>query len=273
MTTRRDNIVCISWATPSYRALAEGIRADCARLGYRYHLYDVDDDYQLLLRAWCNHPYVIREGVRDFGTVLFLDIECRLLRPLPEEWAAPLVSVRSPAQPFWIRYNSGTVLADETCLPWLDTWIRILEDWRIGDLAPGDFVHWPGDLCDEIALAAALAAHAVPVRTVELEYIDRRRPAPLARGLWHNVHTVIQHPTVHHWPKVIDPVEAKKLFWQNYPEDPQSVVPLFDGSGGLETRAGWRFDPVGRKYAPVEFWPGAARPWTDQPVELTSAQR
>lgn len=260
----------IGWATANYAHLAEGLRADCERLGYPFHLYEIDDQYRSLMRAWCNHPHIIRQGVKAFGSVLFLDIECRILRPLPAHWRAPLVSVRSPAQKFWIRYNSGTVMADESCLPWLDTWIAIIEDFGLGDLAPEDFVHWPGDLCDELALAAALAAHGVKPAAPLLEYVDRSRPAELARGLWSTPHTVIQHPTVHHWPSVTDPVESKKLFWQNYPGDPAEASGLLAG-GRHASRHGWIFDAG--TYAPAEFWPNHARPWIGEAVELTSAQR
>jgi hypothetical protein len=263
---------CIGWATQSYRHLAAGIQEDCARLNYPYHLYDIDGHYTSLMRAWCNHPYIIRQGVLDFGCVLFLDIECRILRELPDHWRAPLVSVRHPTQKFWIRYNSGTVMADETCLAWLDTWIAIIEDWRMGDLAPEDFVHWPGDLCDELALAAALAAHHIPIQTVELEYVDRTYPAELARGLWRNDHTIIQHPTIHHWPKVTDPIESKKLFWQNYPSQPETASDYFSSGPELIFESGWVFDTARRLYAPQEFWSAAPRPWIDTSVVLTSAQ-
>jgi hypothetical protein len=264
---------CIGWATQSYQHLAEGIRADCARLGYPYHLYDVDAEYASLMRAWCNHPHIIRRGILDFGHVLFLDIECRLLKPLPPHWKAPLVSVRHPPQKFWIRYNSGTVMADEACLPWIDTWIAILEDWRLGELGPDDFVHWPGDLCDELALAAALAAHGVEVAAPELEYVSRDHPAELARGLWRNPHTVVQHPTIHHWPGVDDPIESKKLFWQNYPDDPATVGALFLSPEGVVRRGGWVFDTDRGCYAPQEFWERAPRRWIFDEVTLTSAQR
>ena len=265
--------VVIGWATQSYKHLAAGVAADCARLGYRYHLYDVDGEYASLMRAWCNHPYVVRQGVLDFGTVLFLDIECRILERLPAHWRAPLVSVRRPAQKFWIRYNSGTLMADERCLPWLDTWIAILEDWKLGELAPDDYVHWPGDLCDELALGAALAAHRVDVATPELEYVDRATTAELVRGLWRNAHTIVQHPTIHHWPAVHDPLESKKLFWQNFPGDPADVAAFFAGARGTLRRDGWVFDAELRRYAPDEHWAADARAWRDEPVELTSAQR
>ncbi len=272
--TERCEFTCIGWATPSYGHLARGIREDCERLGYRYHLYEYPADYRSLVAAWCNHPLVIRQGVRDFGTVLFLDIECRLLTPPPLTWRAPLVSVRHPAQPFWIRYNSGTVMADESCLPWLDTWIDILEDWRMGDMAADDFIHWPGDICDELALAAALAAHKVKPATPELEYVDRTYPAQIARGLWRGPETIVQHPTVHHWPQVSALVESKKLLWQNFPGDPLSVFALFQGAGeGLVEMDGWVFDVGSKTYAPKEFWEQSPRRWTEKAAVLTSAQR
>jgi hypothetical protein len=258
----RSEFTCIGWATPSYAHLAQGIRSDCERLGYRYHLYQYPSDYLSLVRAWCNHPRVIRQGVNDFGTVLFLDIECRLLKPPPPTWRTPLVSIRHPAQKFWIRYNSGTVIADESCFPRLDTWLAIIEDWRMGDLGQDDFVHWPGDLCDELALSAALAAHRVKPVAPELEYVDLGYPAEIARGLWRGERTIVQHPTIHHWPQIDDLVEAKKLFWQNFAGDPRSVAELFaSGRGGRACFEGWVFDADSHTYAPQEFWKRAPRRW------------
>ena len=268
-----NGFTCIGWATESYRHLAAGLQQDCEGLGYPYHLYEVDRNYTSLVAAWCNHPQIIRRGIEDFGSVLFLDIECRIVAPLPAHWRAPLVSVRRPRQKFWIRYNSGTVMANESCLPWIDTWIAILQDWNMGEMADDDFVHWPGDLCDELALAAALAAHHVKVATPELEYVDRSSPAELARGLWRCSHTIIQHPTIHHWPKESDPVECKKLFWQNYPGDPHEAAWLFAEKQGEVRRHGWVFAIGDRAYAPAEYWPAHQRTWIAEAVSLTAAQR
>src|SRR5512140_1222213 len=117
----------ISWCNHAYKRLAEGLASDCARLGYQFHLYEIERDFPSLISAWCNHPRIIQRGVQDFGTVLFLDVECRIVKPLPAHWKAPLVSIRNPQQHFWIKYNTGTVMADETCLPWLAAWINIME--------------------------------------------------------------------------------------------------------------------------------------------------
>lgn len=269
----KDQFTVIGWASGAYKRLFEGLRSDCARFGYPVHLYELDQEFNSLVSAWCNHPRIIRRGVEDFGTVLFLDIECRIVAPIPEHWRAPLVSVRRPSQKFWIRYNSGTVMADESCLPWLDAWIRIIDDWAMGHLEPEDYVHYPGDLCDELALSAALSAFDVQVQTPGLEYVDRSSDAEIARGFWRNAHTIIQHPTIHHWPKEEDPVECKKLFVQNFARDPGAAETLFTAPVGRLEQDGWIFETDRRLYAPTEYWERAPRPWVDGPVTLTSAQR
>ena len=263
----------ISWANDAYRPLFAGLQQDCDCLGYPCHLYRIEDEYPSLVKAWCNHPKIIRKGVEDFGTVLFLDVECRILSPIPSHWQAPLVSVRKPTQKFWIRYNTGTVMADRSCIPWLDAWIRVIDDWDMGELAKDDYVHWPGDLCDELALAAALSALGVKVNTPELEYIDRNSKAEIARGLWRNSHSIVQHPTIHHWPKERDLIECKKLFVQNYPGSPAAVESMFAKRQGLVEADGWVFNAQEQLYAPANCWPGEARQWIDEPVEITSAQR
>ena len=264
---------CIAWASGPYKAMFQHLRADCEQFGYPCHLYEIDENYSNLLQAWCNHPKIIRRGVEEFGTVLYLDVECRIVAPIPHSWQAPLVSIRWPEQKFWIRYNSGTVMADESCIPWLDAWIRIIDEWKLGELAHEDHVHWPGDLCDELALAAALGALGTQVQTPRLEYVNRENEAEIARGLWRNQHTIIQHPTQHHWPKEFNAIECKKLFIQNYPGNPLDVEALFTGNRGAHSRLGWMFNPEQRTYGPEEFWPEHARRWITETVQLTSAQR
>lgn len=268
-----QKFTCIAWASGPYKAMFRNLRADCERFGYPSHLYEIDEDYSSLLQAWCNHPRIIRKGVEEFGTVLYLDVECRIVAPIPQSWRAPLVSIRWPEQKFWIRYNSGTVMADESCIPWLDAWIRVIDEWKMGELAREDHVHWPGDLCDELALAAALGAFGVAVHTPRLEYVNRHSDAEIARGLWRNEHTVIQHPTQHHWRKEFDAVECKKLFVQNYSGDPLDAESFFAGERDLHSQHGWIFDAKRRLYGPEEFWPEHARHWVSETVELTSAQR
>jgi hypothetical protein len=275
ITSREEQcrFTVISWCDQKYKYLARGLQEDCQRLGYPFHLYELERDYPTLISAWCNHPKIIQRGVHDFGTVLFLDVECRIVRPVPPHWQAPLVSVRSPEQHFWIRYNTGTVMADESCLPWLDAWIRVIEKWDMGNLPADAYVYWPNDICDELAFNAAITAHGVEPVTPLLEYMNRKAEAEIARGLWHNAHTIIQHPTIHHWQKEHDPLECKKLFWQNYPGDPEAASALMRSAQGLVHRAQWVFDTENQLYGPVEYFENHKRHWYDRSVELSSAQR
>jgi len=95
MGRRTLKFTVIAWATASYAGLARGLRRDCRRLGYPFHLYEVDAEYPSLVRAWCNHPAVIRRGVEEFGTVLFLDVECRIPTHKADNQSAMTTAVAS----------------------------------------------------------------------------------------------------------------------------------------------------------------------------------
>jgi hypothetical protein len=263
----------ISWCTESYKHLADGLKADCQRLDYPFFLYEVEQEYLSLIRAWCNHPKIIKRGVEDFGTVLFLDVECRIVRPIPESWRAPLVSVRNPPQDFWIKYNTGTVMADVACLPWLDAWIHTIEAWDMANLPEDAFVKWPNDICDELAFSAAVTALRVELNTPQLEYLDRNSKAEIVRGLWENEYTIIQHPTIHHWLKEEDAIECKKLFVQNYAGDAKEIERLFSSQRGMLERDGWLFDLTNRTYAPRDYWERHKRDWVNEQVSLSAGQR
>jgi hypothetical protein len=270
---KASSFTVISWCNQAYKYLSKGLEADCKRLGYDFHLYEIERDFPSLISAWCNHPRIIRRGVQDFGNVLFLDVECRIVQSLPGHWKAPLVSVRHPLQHFWITYNTGTVMANESCLQWIDAWISIMEKWDMGNLPDDAYIYWPNDICDELAFNAAITAFGVEPVTPLLEYVDRHGTAEIARGLWKNDHTIVQHPTIHHWPKEHDPIECKKLFWQNFPGDPETIASLMQSGQPSLEKNHWIFDPQAGQYGPAEYYELHPRSWSDIPVELTSAQR
>lgn len=263
----------ISWCTSNYRYLAEGLISDCERLGYPFHLYEIDKEFPNLSAAWCNHPRIVRQGVEDFGDVLFLDIECRIVKPIPAQWRAPFVSVREPEQNFWIEYNTGTLMANKECIPWLDLWIKLVERWGMDNLADDAYIYWPNDIGDELPFHAAVTAMDVKLNTAKLSYIDRSGAHELSRGLWKNKYTIVQHPTIHHWPKEQDLIECKKLFIQNFPGDTQAISQKFSASQENMEVDGWVFDGQSQYYAPLEFWPAHKRQWLDADVSITSAQR
>ncbi len=233
---------------------AAGLRSDCERLHYPLQVYRIGRSFSDSIQASMRHVDVMIRAVTEYGTILFLDAECRILRRLPPSWTAPLVAVRQPSQPFWARYNSGTMMVDRTCLPWLEAWRNTIADWSLDSLGPEDYIHWPGDICDETALAAVLSVMDVRPLAVALEYVDRSRSAPIARGYWRTADTIIQHPTIHHWPSVDDVRESKKLFLQNYPTDTAAMEKRFETGGELIQEHGWIFDLANRCYALEQFW-------------------
>jgi hypothetical protein len=263
----------ISWCSESYKYLAEGLKKDCDQFGYPFYLYQIEQEYPTLVKAWCNHPKIIKKGVEEFGTVLFLDVECRIVRPIPDHWRAPLVSARKPPQAFWIKYNTGTVMADRACLTWLDAWIHVIDSWDLGNLPPDAYIAWPNDICDELAFNAAVTTLRVVLNTPQLEYIDRKSDAEITRGLWKTDYTIIQHPTIHHWEKEHDGRECKKLFLQNYAGNPRDVEVLFAKESGMVELDGWVFYFDNRLYAPSEKWPEHKRRWLDEAVAISAGQR
>ncbi len=164
-------------------------------------------------------------------------------------------------------------MADRDCIPWLDAWIHVIEEWDMANLAEEVFIEWPNDICDELAFSAAVTALRVKLNTPQLEYLDRSSDAEIARGLWKNAHTVIQHPTIHHWVKERNALECKKLFLQNYGGDPNEVMSLFSAKRGVMELNDWRFDLTNRTYAPCEYWEEHRRPWIDDAVYLSAGQR
>lgn len=253
--------------------MAEGLRNDCERLGYPYAMYSRTKRFRSAVEASLHHPDIALRAVEEHGRILFLDAECRILRPIPADWQAPLISIRSPKRPFYIEYNSGTMLLDRNCRPWLEAWSRVVARWQLSQLGDDEYIHWPGDICDEIALHAALAVCEVHPQTVELEYVDRSSMAPISRGYWSTEGTVIQHPTQHHWPEVNDTLESKKLFWQNYSGDPNHVAWRFEQKEGKSYLDGWVFDFSQGIYAPEAYWADHPRSWIADSVQLTSGQR
>ena len=270
---KADEFTVVCWASETFAKHSAGLREDCRSFGYPFRLYCDGGRYSSSVTASYNHPAVILRAVEEYGTILFLDAECRIVRPLPADWQAPLISVRTPAQKFWIRYNSGTMILDQNCVPWLETWLRIMKRWNFDEVSPDDYIHWPGDICDELALHAALAAHGIHPREMPLQYVDRSGPAAIARGYWTNETTIIQHPTEHHWPDVHDPIEAKKLFEQNFPGDPSALKAVFSGGNRIVGSHGWTFDTDARRYAPDRYFHDHPRPWIDDDVILTACQR
>ena len=264
----------ITWSNKKYLYLVQDLKQDCLRLGYKFKNYFINDEYKNLNEAWNMHPKIIKKGISEFGNVLFLDCECRILRRLPDKlMSKPFISVRNPPQYFWIKYNSGTIYADQSCLNWINTWIHILSDWQLGKIPNDAYIYYPNDICDELALNAALLSHRFKPKEIPLEYVDKKKDAPIVRGYWKNDNTLIQHPTLHHWPSSKSILVSKKLFYQNFPQNNMDRFENFflERRGFLETE-GWFFDFKNKMYAPLKY-KKHLRKWSHYKVLITSGER
>lgn len=262
-------VVC--WSSTKYSAWAEGLRSDAEQFGYAFHRYQTPDDYHSSVQASLNHPRFALRAVQEFDRVLFCDAESRLLKPIPD-WPVPSIAVRSPRVPFYLRYNSGTMLIDHSCAEWLQAWIRVVERFELTSLDQQRYyIRHPGDICDELALHSALAVENIHPNELRLECVDRSATAEIARGYWRNSHTVIQHPTIQHWPLDDDPVLAKKLYLQNFPADLGIAPRIFNSGNGRIESHGWVFDGPNRIYAPALF---SDRPqhWISEDITLTAEE-
>lgn len=269
-----NEFTVITWSNEKYNYLAKGLKNDCQRFGYNFKHYKVESDYQNLNAAWNMHPQIIKQGIEEFGKVLFLDCECRILKQLPNDLLSePFISVRNPSQYFWIKYNSGTVYADQSCLGWIDIWINILAGWKLHTIPEDAYIYYPNDICDELALSAALLADGYKPKEVKLEYVDKKSDSPIARGYWENEHTLIQHPTLHHWPYSDDPHIAKKLFVQNFSQQDTNIYDqFFLTRNDVMELDGWRFDFKNNEYAPLAYQ-HHKRPWIFDKVFITAQER
>lgn len=265
------NLTVVCWSSEAYASWSAGLQEDARRLGYGFHHYKNEAAYNSAVDASLNHPRFALQAVHEFDRVLFCDVECRLLREVPD-WRAPSIAVRSPTVPFHLYYNSGTMLIDRTCITWLESWIRVIERFRLSELNHDHYyLRSPGDLCDELALHSALAVHGIRPFELRLECVDRSAPAEIARGYWSNQHTVIQHPTLQHWPKAQSAVLAKRLFLQNFPGNPDLIPKIFLEKLSTRELDGWHFDGRNGTYCPT-MYRGFPMSWTNETVQLSSEE-
>ena len=259
----------VTYFTPDFECFAPGLKEDCRTLGYPIHCEGLTERFDDVIQAFDFKISFIREMVKRYGEVLWLDVECRIVKPIPEHWSSPLISTYDTEGSN--GFSSGVLMLDESQLDFIDLWMKYAQRYP---QYPDDFVL--DFLSDCISLDFA---------TVPLEFYDRKTQRPIARGLWKNEHTVIQHPTINRWPEPMRYRKAfngkerrrrseresisrqrKSLFYRNFAGDFQSVDEVMHA--GIETEyrtADWVFDSVRQLYAPELYWPDFVDDFTSKP--------
>ncbi|MAD80754.1 MAG: hypothetical protein QGG71_24125 [Pirellulaceae bacterium] len=259
----------VTYFTPKFACFAPGLQEDCRRLGYRIHCEDLAEEFDDLIQAFDFKISYIRQMVRRFGTILWLDVECRIVKPIPGDWSSPLISSYQTGKSQ--GFSSGVLMLDGSQLEFIDLWMKYAQRYP---QYPDDFV------LDFLANSVSL-----DLATVPLEFYDRQTRCQVARGLWKNEHTVVQHPTINRWPEPTEYRRAfngrernrrselesiarqrKGIFYRNFGGDFAIIDDLM--RAGVQTEyhdAQWVFDSVHKLFAPEQYWPEFADDFTSKP--------
>jgi len=259
----------VTYFTPECECFAPGLKSDCDTLGYPFHCEDVAEPFDDVIKAFDFKISFVRRMVERYENVLWLDVECRIVRPIPEHWSSPLISMYETEGSN--GFSSGVLMLDKSQLEFIDIWLKYAKKYP---RYPDDFVL--DFLSDSMSLNFA---------TVPLEFYNRETQYPIARGLWKNAQTIIQHPTINRWPEPMRYRRAfngrerrrrserelisrqrKAIFYRNFAGDFRAVDEvMFSGEKTDFHDSGWIFDSVRQLYAPELFWPAFRDDYTAKP--------
>ena len=256
-----DRFTVVSYCTPAFRHFALGLEGDCRRFGYPFHLHEVDREFERLIQAFDYKIEFLQKAVEQFGDILWLDVECRLTRPIPEQWKPPLVSVYRAGKK-WC-HSTGVLMLGIKDFPILELWHKYAKRYDVPDDFVLDFLHQKS---------------LFSLNQVEVEFLGREAAAPVVRGQWNNQHTIIQHPTVNRW---VDPLKygnafsgrgnlnqseqaavskkRKKIYYRNFGGEYARVEQWMCSDRMDEILdSGWVFHPKTGRYSPEIHWPDHA---------------
>ena len=128
----------------------------------------------------------IRDMVNRYGQILWLDVECRIVKRLPEDWQSPLILTYQHGG--HRGFSSGVLMLDRSQLELIDLWLKYAR-------------HYP-KYPDDFVLDFLAQSIAMDFRTIPFALYDRDAASPIARGLWGNEHTVVQHPPINRLPTI-----------------------------------------------------------------------
>ena len=260
----------ISFYTPDFAHFASDLKADCDRLGYSHNIVEVEDS-GLLTDIWDRKVDYILQSLKDFGSVLWLDVECRLLTSIPDDWAPPLTCTfpLKAGRPL----STGVLMLSSEHIPFVKVWSKYARKYE--------------DLPDDFVLEFLLSQYDLPFVYVHTEFFDRSTPAQVVRGQWSNEDTVVQHPTINRWQKPVQysltfngkKTDSKKclqeersrkrkyIYWRNFGGDFNRVEELMSTDIDRDYEiSNWVFNPSRQKYSPSQYWPEYADTFGVKPL-------
>ncbi len=259
----------VTYYTPDFECFIKGLQEDCQTLGYPLYSERLASRFDNVIQAFDYKIEYIQQMVERFGRVLWLDVECRIVQPIPAAWTSPLISTYSAGES--MGFSSGVLMLDDSQSEFIALWLKYARKYP---RYPDDFV-------------LDFLSHRISYdfMTVPLEFYDRETTCPVARGLWKNEHTIIQHPTINRWPEPTKYRQAfsgkerkrrsqseaisrqrKGVFYRNFGGDFAEVQAIMQAGRETEYRnAGWVFDSAQQLYAPELYWPDIVDDYCSKP--------
>jgi len=263
------NFTVITYFTPDFSEFVNGLSEDCQRLNYPLHAHACPTNFTNVIEAFDYKIDFIREAILKFDRVLWLDVECRMDRPIPVDWQSPLISCYASGTSQGL--SSGVLMLDSQQLWLVDLWSKYARKYPE---YPDDFV-----------LDFLTTQIEIPFRAVPFEFYDRDTACSITRGEWSNADTVIRHPTTNRWRNPLRYRRAfngtrrerrteeeaiarqrKAIFFRNFSGDFSTVDREMDA--GLQSEfhyADWVFDAREQTFAPMMFWPEFKGDFTSKP--------
>ena len=183
---------------------AVGLREDCDRFGYDYHQIELEEVENLSVinhKIFESHIKFIEENPSD--RILLLDPECRIIKPIPQEWISetrPVIffKVRDKNELEAISHANGIamrIIAQPMFLSSKDLgWFTMALNMSKAMSSPSANLYARSEQFLEVSLNYNKVDY---VR--ENCIFDRSSTLPhrSVRGNWQTGETVIQHPHIH----------------------------------------------------------------------------
>ena len=262
----------ISYCTEDFAFFADHLESDCEMFGYPFHCRKLQHRFQNVIHAFDYKIGFIQDAIQTFGTVLWLDVECRIIRDVPPTWSAPLITDYRIGSQHGL--SSGVLMLGEEQLPWLKVWKKYA----------GKYPKYP----DDFILDFLMHNLAWPIKTIEMSFYDQASDAVVSRGEWSRPETIIAHPSTNRWP---DPSryrrafggrraiksdrsrQRKHIFYRNYSGDFDEVDDIMRQAQGPVEMNEWVFDGLCGVYSPLAYWPKMADNYFSKPRSLEASAR
>ena len=212
-----DITVC-TFATRGYMKQAAQLEQDCKKFGYKFHNYVLDiEDPEDIQEIYFQQPAHKLKAVKDFGRIIWLDAESRILKPFPDYWTNgtyEMIRASRDNAKMLGKANGGFLVIDKrnkkyledvcrACSRLTDTKRKILESYDppLSMQDPNYPMHIGGTeaILDTIFLSTAKFTD----KTVFNENIAWNRfdsngqTSKIIRGAWPSDNAVIAHPLLH----------------------------------------------------------------------------